>query len=226
MARMARAVAPGLAHHITQRGNRGERIFFSDADRRRYLKLLREYATGEGLEILGYCLMSNHVHLVAVPDKSETLVRVFKPLNLRFAWHVNRRQGWTGRLWQERFYSCALDERHCLQAVRYVEMNPVRARMVQRPEKYYWSSAQGHVGLRIDPLLSDRQRHLSGVDDWSAWLREPLTDEDVAGLRLSTTTGRPLGSAAFITRLESKLGRDLRARPRGRPRLARDREKS
>jgi len=215
--RIARVVVPGVPHHLTQRGNRSGPVFFSDADRTRYLELLGEYASRTGFEVLAYCLMTNHVHLVVVPERKDSLAMAFKPLNLRYAVHINRAQGWRGRLWQERFYTCPLDPPHCLRAARYVELNPIRAKLVGRPADYLWSSAQGHLGQRTDPLLSDRQGHLSSVPSWSEWLQVGETPDESKLLRLHTRTGRPLGGQGFVARIEERLGRVVRARPRGRP---------
>jgi len=214
---MARVVVPDVAHHVTQRGNRRGDVFFSDADRRHLLGLLGEYSQDCGLEILAYCLMTNHLHLVAVPEHENSLARVLKPVNLRYAQYVNRIQGWCGRLWQERFYSCPMDPRHTLTAVRYVEQNPVRAGLVSRAEEYPWSSAAGHTGRRVDALLSDRLGLLSGIENWADWLRGGDDTERLARLRLYTRTGRPLGAEAFIDQVESLTRRELRPRPRGRP---------
>jgi len=217
---MPRVVVPGVAHHVTQRGNRREDVFFSGADRRRYLALLGEYSPDAGLEILGYCVLSNHLHLVVVPEHEDSLARVLKPVNLRYAQYINERKGWSGRVWQGRFFSCPMDARHCLVAMRYIEQNPVRARLVKRAEEYEWSSAAGHTGRRVDPLLSDQQGLLGSVDDWTDWLRAGTEDETLARLRLYTRTGRPLGAAEFVERLEHQVGRALDPKPRGRPRKA------
>jgi len=217
---MSRVVIPGVAHHVTQRGNRREDVFFSDADRRRYLQLLGEYSPDAGLEILGYCVLSNHLHLVVVPEHGSSLARVLKPVNLRYAQYINERKGWSGRVWQGRFFSCPMDARHCLVAVRYVERNPVRARLVKQAEEYAWSSAAGHTGQRVDPLLSDRQGLLGSIDDWTDWLRTGAEDETLDRLRLYTRTGRPLGAPEFIERVERLTKRVLDPRPRGRPRKA------
>jgi putative transposase len=215
---MARSVIPGVPHHITQRGNRREDVFFTDEDRRRYLKLLKEYSDKHGLEIQAYCLMRNHLHLVAVPRSEDALAAVFRPVDARYAQHVNWAHGLGGRLWQGRFFSCPLDEPHWLAAIRYVECNPVRARLVKRAEAYSWSSAAVHAGLRADPLVSDSVVESTGIKDWAAWLREDADDETVERLRRHTRTGRPLGSQPFVLRLERICGRTLRPKKAGRPR--------
>ncbi len=218
MARIARLVVPGVAHHVTQRGNRRTEIFYSDNDRRRFLSLLHAYAQDCGLELLAYCLMDNHLHLVVVPEHESSLARVLKPVNLRYAQHVNKTQGWSGRLWQERFFSCPMDPVHTLLAVRYVEQNPVRAGMVRAAQDYLWSSAAGHTGVRHDPLLSDRRGLLSSIEDWAEWLKTEDDSEELERLRMRTRTGRPMGSASFVDELERQAGRRLRALPRGRAR--------
>ena len=218
MARIARAVVPGVAHHVTQRGNRREDVFFSDGDRTHFLELLLHYSVGCGLEILGYCLMTNHLHLVVVPEYENSLARVLKPVNLRYARYVNIRQGWCGRLWQERFYSCPMDAAHTLIAMRYVEQNPVKAGLVESAEEYGWSSAPGHTGRRVDPLLSDRCGLLSSIENWSEWLRTSESEAVLDQFRMHTRTGRPFGNTAFVEKVESRLHRLLRPKPRGRRR--------
>jgi putative transposase len=218
---MARVIVPGVAHHVTQRGNRGEKVFFTVADRGRYLELLHDYANKHQLQVLAYCLMGNHVHLVAVPEASSSLADVLKPVHLRYAQHVNWTRHQTGRLWQGRFFSCPLDEAHCLAAIRYVELNPVRAKLVDKAEVYQFSSAAGHVGLRADPILTHDHEIEDAVGDWSQWLREKEDQLTFAGIRQCTRTGRPLGSPSFIDLLEHKLKRILRPRLGGRPRKTR-----
>lgn len=211
-------VVPGIPHHVTQRGNRCEDIFFGDADRHHFLQLLERYSRRNGLGVLAYCLVSNHVHLVVVPEGAGSLAATLKPVNLLYARHVNERQGWCGRVWQERHFSCPMDAAHCLAATRYVEFNPVRAGMVSSADEYVWGSGAGHAGRRRDPLLSDRAGWLAGIDDRSAWLHAGEEGERITRLMLHTRTGRPLGNDGFTERLESELGRRLRSRRRGRPR--------
>ena len=141
MPRKQRLVFAGIPHHITQRGNRREPVFFSYDDRQCYLEWLTQYSQQHGLEILAYCLMTNHIHLVAVPETIDSMHLVMRPLNMRYAQRINRAFGWYGHLWQGRFYSSPLDDAHLWQALRYVERNPVRAGMVQYARDYTWSSA-------------------------------------------------------------------------------------
>lgn len=220
---MARVVIPGCPHHLTQRGNRGEDVFFTEADRLRYLKLLADYAAKHGVAVQAYCLMTNHVHLVAVPHEEGSLAAALKPVHMRYAQHVNWTRHISGRLWQGRFFSCPLDEQHLWAAVRYVERNPVRGGMVTSAEEYRWSSAAAHCGLCEDPVLSD-PCELTGrltPEQWRPWLRRPWEEGEqqmVARLRQCTRTGRPAGGQSFIDRLQSLVGRALRPQKGGRPR--------
>jgi putative transposase len=214
---MARVVVPGIPHHITQRGNRRENVFFVRSDYRWYLRLLADYSAERGLEILAYCLMPNHVHLVAVPAGADSLASVLKPVHLRYAQHVNRSQEFSGRVWQGRFYSCPLDADHTAAAIRYVECNPVRAGIEYRAANYEWSSAAAHAGLRRDRLLAPDIDRWVAVSDWSDWLAEAEPEDSVTRLRLYTRTGRPLGHDSFVHKLEEQSGRRLHALRHGRP---------
>jgi putative transposase len=217
MPRVARIVIPDIPYHITQRGNRREDVFFSDEDRLVYLKLLAQYATLHGLDVKAYCLMTNHVHLVAVPATANALSGALKPVHLRYTQHVNWTQNVSGRLWQGRFFSCALDDAHFLQAVRYVERNPVRAGLVAHAEDYPWSSAAAHCGLRVDALVSKAPGPARDIGDWKTWLREPDDETANEALRRNTRTGRPLGGESFLNLLEHLLGHTVRPRKAGRP---------
>jgi putative transposase len=218
MPRIARVVAPGVPHHVTQRGNRREDVFFEKSDRRTYLGLLQEYAERNGLEIVAYCLMSNHVHLVVIPEKEESLASTLRPVHLRYTQWVNKRRGETGILWQGRFFSCPLDDDHYWNAIRYVERNPVRAKLVERAEDFSWSSAAARCGLIEDALLMELEGSPFEPSEWAAWLEDPDDVSMIERLRQRTRTGRPAGSAAFIERIEHALGRALRLRKAGRPR--------
>jgi putative transposase len=138
MPRIARTVFAGLPYHITQRGNRREDVFFLNEDREVYLAWLQKYCAIHKVHVLAYCLMTNHVHLIVVPQQEDGLQGVLKPLHMRYAQRINRRQGWSGHLWQGRFFSSPLDEAYLWFCVRYVERNPVRAGMVEQAEDYPW----------------------------------------------------------------------------------------
>lgn len=225
MPRLARTVCAQVPHHITQRGNRREDVFFTDEDRQAYLAWLKEYAEKYKVDILAYCLMTNHIHLIAVPSTEEGLQQVLKPLHMRYAQRINRGRGWKGHVWQGRYFSSALDDDYLWAAIRYVERNPIRAKMVRKAENYRWSSAGWHCGLRPDPLLTTKptwRRQFEGIGDWSAWLAEGDEPEKLEVLRRNVDKGLPCGSEKFIQKLEKLTGRALQYRPRGRPRKAND----
>lgn len=220
MPRIARFVCPGAPHHVTQRGNRRGRVFFSDADYRIYLTWLGHYATRHGLDVLAYCLMTNHIHLVVAPATKDSMQLTFRQLHTRYALRVNRSKDWKGHVWQGRYFASALDDAHFWSAMRYVEQNPVRAGMVARAEEYPWSSAQAHCGLRQDALLSAKSHWLKqfkGVGDWSAWLADSGNDEEnLRRLRRHASAGLPCGSEQFIELLEAGAGRSLHYRGRSK----------
>ena len=211
MARIARVVAVGYPHHIIQRGNRRQKVFFEDSDRILYLKLLKEQGEARGLMYWAYCLMGNHVHLIAVPSKNDSF-RAFAQANWQYAKTVNSRQGWRGYLWQGRFISYPMDESYCFLGMRYVERNPVRARMVTKAEDYRWSSARHHVHGVKDEMIT-RCYMQDEIKDWSEYLR--VEDDKIEELRRSIGTGRPLGSDDFLKILEKKTGRILRKQKPG-----------
>jgi putative transposase len=209
-------VVPGFAHHVTQRGNRRADVFETDGDRQVYLGYLRKYGDRHGLEVWAYCLMTNHIHLVAVPRREDSLGLALRDAHTVYAMHFNGRTGLSGHVWQGRFFSCPLDEAHLWAAVRYVERNPARAGLVERAEEYVWSSAAGHCGLRADGVLSKEFPPAGVIPDWAAWLHEGEDDESVEQIRQYTRTGRPCGSTSFISQLENLLDRVLRPRKPGR----------
>ncbi|MEW6739479.1 MAG: transposase [Nitrospirota bacterium] len=218
MPRIARAVAVGFPHHITQRGNYRQRVFEKDDDYFRYLEWLQIYSKKYALKIWGYCLMSNHVHFIAVPMEDDSLAKTFNTLHMRYSQYINSRQENRGHLWQGRFFSCALDEKHLYAAMRYVENNSVRARIVKKAEDYRWSSAYAHARGKMDKVLADDCYMVERIKDWSAYLREKEDTVLVEDIRQSTKTGRPCGDDRFVMKMEKLLERKLTALPKGRPR--------
>jgi putative transposase len=214
MARMARVVVPALPHHITQRGNRRQRTFFCRDDYLLYIALTAEWFDRYEVQIWAYCLMPNHVHLIAVPASPEGLRRAIGEAHRRYTTEINRREGWRGHLWQGRFASYVMDDRHTLAAARYLELNPVRAGLVARAEDYPWSSARSHLLGRDDRLVRVAPL-LARAGDWSSFLGEGANAEDSHSFRRHERTGRPLGSDAFVDDLERVLGRALKPRPPG-----------
>ena len=221
MARVARVVWPGCPYHVTHRGNRGDPVFFNRNERRRYLQMLYEDGRRWGLRVWGYALMTNHVHLVVVPESQDSLARTIGNVHRRHACCVNLRAGWTGHLWANRFFSTPLDDEHLWAAARYVELNPVRARIVSRAEDYPWSSARAHVYGSGDPLLDVNRPFPGNIPDWGTWLHEGVRDSRTRAIRENTRTGRPTGSDAFVSELERRLGRELRPGKPGRKRKIR-----
>jgi putative transposase len=211
MPRFARAIAVGSPHHVTQRGTDRERVFFTRADREVYLALLRSAARHARLRILAYCLMPNHIHLVAVPDEPDSLATALRRAHGRYAVYLNARRGRTGHLWQNRFYSCALDATHLSVALRYVERNPLRAALAERIEQYPWSSAAAHLSGRDPRDILDMSfwQDRGAAEDWRCLLAAPEELDAVRMLQRGTFTGRPVGSAGFIAQLEGQLNRTL-----------------
>ncbi len=217
MPRHTRVVFPGLPHHVTQRGNHRARVFFGKGDPEAYLCLLHAYSRQQELRICAYCLMPNHVHLVVVPSSPDGLHRALRAVHSQYAQRINRMKELKGHLWQGRYFSSPLDADYFLNAIRYVELNPVRAGIAQKAEAYAWSSAAAHCGLRFDPLLESHAHSnlLAGISNWSRWLSAGVADESVEMLRLHGSRNLPCGSPDFIARLEHSAGRELRYRTRG-----------
>jgi putative transposase len=219
MPRIARIVVPDYPHHIIQKGNRGQRVFFSDLDKDIYIKLLHKYSKKAGIAYWAYCLMDNHVHLVAVPKTEDSLRRGIGEAHRNYTNLINSRENWRGYLWQGRFLSYPMDEKHLLAAVRYIEMNPIRAGLVKRAEDYHYSSAGAHVSKAKDPLLSENYL-LSEIADWAIYLTQPENESEVQSFIRHARTGRPLGDELFLAQLEKITGRILRKRKPG-PKLPR-----
>lgn len=201
MPREKRIVLPGVPHHITHRGNNKQSIFFDDEDRKRYLRLLRRYSQEHGLRILAYCLMTNHIHVVGVPAAEDSLSRVFKRTQLEHAIYINEKYGRCGHLWHGRYFSCPMDLDYTITALGYVELNPVRAGIVEYPWKFWWSSAPAHCGNRADDPLLDLDRwfrHFTDVEWRDSLLVEMDNKGFLAEIREHTRKGKPLGKREFF----------------------------
>jgi len=215
MARLPRIVLPGIPHHVTQRGNRREQAFFEDGDYVLYLDLLADAAGRANVEIWSYCLMPSHVHIVAVPSDEDGLRRTFRYVHRHYTGYINARQRWTGHLWQGRFSSVAMDEAHFVTALRYVALNPVRARLVERAEDWPWSSTRALIAGEDDHVVTVGPA-LERVGDFAAFLSEEFDEAlTYASLRKAENVGRPVGSPAWLAEMEERTGRKLAPRKRG-----------
>lgn len=210
MPRTSRAVALGYPHHITQRGNNRNKVFFDDADHVAYLDALTHYSQEYQLDIWAYCLMPNHIHILAVPHAPEGLARGIGMTHLRYSRYFSRRHFRSGHIWQNRFHSCIVDTDAYLWAVvRYIENNPVKAGLTKTALDYRWSSCHYHLGEKDDAILKS-----------STWLdrdarndyRRFLSEEDERMTKIisqATTSGRALCGADTLTKLGKELGRSL-----------------
>jgi putative transposase len=220
---MARVVAEGIPHHVTQRGNARQLVFSDTEDRRVYLNLLREYSSEHGLPIWAWCLMTNHVHLLVVPETTAALSQALGHAHRDYARYRNARSGKSGHLWQARYYSCPVDAPGVWTVTAYIERNPVRAGLVERAEEYPWSSAAAHIEGRDRTGILD-MAHWRQSDTRARWqevLRAGVDDEALQErIRSATMTGRPFGSEEFTEELELAGHRRLRPKPPGRPRKA------
>ena len=221
MPRSARVVIPGCPHHVTQRGNNRQDVFFTDDDRAYYLELLRDQSAKFGLRLDGYCLMANHVHLVATPAEEDSLAKAVGRTNLYYTRYINRLHGRSGHLWQDRFFSSPVDDEYFWNALIYVERKPVQARLVRVPWRWPWSSAAAHVsGVDETGLLAMDawRKRLPPDGDWRDAIGRPQDKAITERFRTWGNRGCPLGSDRFISKIETALNRRLRPLPRGRPR--------
>lgn len=218
--RLPRIIVPGAHYHLTHRGNRRQCVFFDEADFEHYCHWLDFYAALNKLTILSFALMPNHVHLVAQAADQASLSRTIREAHSRHAVWINRRHRWTGHLWANRFFSSVLDEVYLRNAIRYVELNPVRAGLAGKAEDYRWSSAARHCGLIERAGIRVPSAPLPEISNWSAWLAEGCCSEQAALLRKNTSVGRPCGMPEFLREVENFIARPVESRPRGRPRKA------
>ncbi|MDJ0748037.1 MAG: transposase [Woeseiaceae bacterium] len=215
MPRFRRLIVPGYPHHVTQRGVRRQTTFFDDDDYRAYLALANELLAGANMVFYAYCLMPNHVHAIVVPYDLKVVSSFFATLHRRYARRTNARNDWRGHLWQERFYSVVMAEPHALAAMRYVELNPVRAGLVAAPEDWPWSSARSNLGMSSDPLVN-REDTCGLISDWRAYLQQNTGGNELEALRKQTRIGKPIGDEAFLDLLEEQTGRRLRRKARAK----------
>ena len=220
MARFARVVIVDVAHHVTQRGNGRQFILAGEAERMVYLDLRRQAVHQHGVSVVGYCRMSNHVHVVVIPRRPEALAEAFHQVQGRYAAYWNVSHASCGHVWQGRFYSCPMDPGHLWTALRYAELNPVRAGMAAEATAWPWSSAAAHCGTAEPDAcleMATWRREWSEAG-WRKFLEAGETEDELSALRRCTHTGRPLGSAEFVRKLEHGSERQLASQKGGRPR--------
>jgi len=220
MPRIARIVGAGYPHHVTQRGNNRQDIFWDDEDRFFYLKLLKKYSLECHCIIHAFCLMLNHVHLLIVPKKENSLGKMMQKVSLVYTQYINKKYTRTGRLWECRFYSSLIDrEFYLLAACSYIEMNPVRAKLVKKPQQYKWSSVKVNINLEktfdfIEPIWQnyiDQKEYVNFLTK---------RDEGIENkIRNSTFSGKPIGDENFLEIVSKKFGRDVTQKKMGRPRI-------
>lgn len=215
MPRLPRLVLPGIAYHVTQRGNRREKTFFEDDDFALYRDLVGVAARRASCQVISYCLMPNHVHLIVVPADEDGLRRTFADVHRRYTGFINARHRWTGHLWQGRYGAVAMDEAHLAAAARYVALNPVRARLVDRADLWPWSSVCAHLAGEDDELVEVAPL-LDRYGDFAAFLGTAEDQQASRALRASEISGRPVGSSEWIAALEARSGRSLAPGKRGR----------
>jgi putative transposase len=214
MARLARVVFPGQPHHVTQRGNGRARTFFGDDDYALYRDLLAENCRAAKVDVWAWCLMPNHVHLILVPSDPDGLRRALARVHRAYAGVIQARRKRTGHFWQGRFGAVAMDEAHLAAALRYVSLNPVRARLVERAQDWRWSSTRAHLRGKDDGLteLAPIRDRFPRFGD----LLDITPEQDLfAPLRAAESIGRPLGNDRFLARIERLTGRALKPGKRG-----------
>ena len=214
-------MAPGVAAHIVQRGVNRQRCFQGDSDYLVYLSMLADAVERSGCAVHAYCLMSNHVHLLVTPPAESACSRLMYEVGQRYVPYFNRRHQRTGTLWEGRFRSCLVDSReYVLACYRYIELNPMRAAMVDSPSLYRWSSHRGNIGLRGDRLLTGHPEYLALADaagSRHAIYRQFCADVESAqflsAVRDATNTGIPLAGESLKLQLAKNGARIERGKP-------------
>ncbi|MEO6227591.1 MAG: transposase [Thermomonas sp.] len=225
MPRQARIEVPGIPMHVTQRGVNRCAIFVDDQDRHHYRSLLRDACRDHAVLVHAYVLMDNHVHLLIYSERPGAVTRVMRAVGQTYVQAFNQRHGRIGTLWQGRYKSSLVDsEAYALRVMRYIELNPVRAAMVEAPEAHRWSSAHHHLGLRHDSLVTLHPLYLAmgdtpdaRIDAYRLWLTETLDEDELGHIRSHMAQEKALGHPRFQAMLEKTLNRPVDLKPRGRP---------
>ncbi len=216
MARQARIVIADTDHHISQRGVEGARIFFQKSDYQDYLDILKEQCDLNNISITSYCLLPNQIHLTVLPQQELLLSRAIGETNRRYTRQTNEREGRTGNLFQNRFFSYAMDKQSLLRALRFIETLPVTLELTPKHENYLWSSAKSRIKVIRNPILSDINLGLNSIHSWSDYLARPMDLTELKTVQTHLQTGRPRGSDIFLDNIEEKIGRSVRPQKRGR----------
>lgn len=225
MARLRRLSASGHTHHVIQRGNNRQAVFVDDQDRRRYLRDLADALKLHPIALHAYVLMPNHVHLLVTPAEEGALSRLMQHLGRQYVRYFNARHGRTGTLWEGRYRSALIDsERYLLACSLYIDNNPVRAQIAAAAADFFWSSAQHHVGLRVDPLVTDHPLYWALGNTpfereavYRRLLEEGVSAATAEAIRAATVKGWALGEEPFVEEIEEQTERRARPLPRGRP---------
>ena len=215
MTRLARFIVPDIPHHVTQRGNGRAQTFFCDEDYAIYLDLLRTQTRRYGVAVWSWVLMPNHVHLILVPQDIDGLRASLSKVHRAYAGHIHARERRTGHFWQGRFGCVAMDEAHLVAAVRYVVLNPVRAKLVRRAWRWKWSSVHAHLDPKKGDGITETKAVTARIPDFTAMLQAGEDAEMSHALRTAESIGRPLGNDKFLSKVETKTGRDPRPGQRG-----------
>ena len=209
MPRALRIVVPCFPHHVTQRGNYKQKVFYTQKDYMLYLEWLSEYTNKYELSIVAYCLMPNHVHFIAIPTYEDSLANTFSVCHSRYASYLHKKKNLKGHLWQGRFFSTVLDDIHLYAAVKYVELNPVKAGLVKCAWDWPWSSAAIHIKKENPILALNKVYDILDIPDWKSYLHEKDDTAIVSVLEANTRSGKPCGETTFFKKLEKLLGKTL-----------------
>lgn len=226
MPRRTRIHLAGLPLHLVQRGHNREACFFGDDDRRAYLHWLGEALLGTGCSLHAYVLMTNHVHLLLTPPEADAVPKLMISLGRRYVQYINRSYRRTGTLWDSRYKSSLVDaDGYLLCCQRYIELNPVRAGMVNQPGAYFWSSFRCHAEGQADPLVTPHAVYQAlGADQpsrqqaYRGLFQYHFDPEALAAIRLGVQQSQPVGNPRFLDTIERMTGQRRGPKPRGRPR--------
>ncbi|MCG8632698.1 MAG: transposase [Desulfobacterales bacterium] len=195
---MKRIVLAGHPHHVVQRGLEGRQTFFDTEDYAAYFEIITESTRSHGVDILAYCLMPDHVHLIAVPGERDALSKCLRTAHGRYTRYINQRTGSRGQFWQGRYASHLLDSQYLIACTRYIEINPVKREYVDQPEDWQWSSAKAHMAKCDDALVKTGPLLEKVKTGWKAFLSEPRPPEEADLFYSHEKSGRPLGSDNFL----------------------------